>query len=150
MSFATSQFETKNEICDVPSSERIILPLKEAADVVCGKLEMHSPSELFDRELYMTTSFHPSRVVKPESLPPKKLRSLKRCILLPPLTLVHESILFSAIRTAPTKWCYAVHLLHGGGAVNRVQPTKTAFGCRNWSFAAVITARWPAEWLGWL
>jgi adenine phosphoribosyltransferase/phosphomevalonate kinase len=40
-----------------------------------------SPSDLFDRELYMTAVFDPKQVLAPGVLPPTKLRSLKRCIL---------------------------------------------------------------------
>ena len=47
-----------------------------------GKLEQCKPTELFDKELYMTESFHPNRAARPGESPPQKLHSLKRCLLL--------------------------------------------------------------------
>jgi adenine phosphoribosyltransferase/phosphomevalonate kinase len=143
LSIATSFFDSKPKSSQQLNG-RVSLPLEEYAKVCCGQTMICKPSELFDRELYMTTSFKPDQVVPPGSgkMPPNKLRSTKRCILLPTIDSIHESILFNALRTAATKWCY-VHILHGGGAVRTVQPTETAFGCRHWDFAVVITARWP-------
>ena len=67
---------------------------------------------------------------------------MKRCLLLPLLNHLHEAILLESIREAPTTWCH-MHFLKPGGAINRVQPGTNAFGCGSWTFAAVITARWP-------
>ena len=89
----------------------------------------------------MAFVFSPNRTLVPNQPCPSNLGSVKRCVLLPLLLRIHESILFEAIVNAPTKWTY-FHLLHGGGAADRVPLSETAFGCRNWSFAAVITARW--------
>ena len=44
----------------------------------------------------------------------------------------------------PTHFCY-LHLLHGGGAVSDVLTDATAFGCRGWDFACVVTGVWPRE-----
>lgn len=137
MSFSTSYFETNETL------KRISPVLKTSVErVIQGQLSPFKPSQLFDRELYMTDSFDIGRVLTSTMPVPKKLRSSKQCLLLPPLTEVHETILFHAVRAAPTKWCY-VHVLHGGGEVSRVASSKTAFGCRKWAFAAVVTARWP-------
>eukprot|EP00566_Odontella_aurita_P002632 CAMPEP_0113529340 /NCGR_PEP_ID=MMETSP0015_2-20120614/2340_1 /TAXON_ID=2838 /ORGANISM="Odontella" /LENGTH=956 /DNA_ID=CAMNT_0000427961 /DNA_START=356 /DNA_END=3223 /DNA_ORIENTATION=- /assembly_acc=CAM_ASM_000160 len=138
MSFATSLFDLN------ASGElgRISLPYQHHSEVISHEAEWLTPSGLFDRELYMTPTFDAERVLAPDSLPPRKLRSQKRCILLPPLDEVHGSILFGAIKEAPTKHCY-IHFLHGGGAVSRIPSAGTAFGHRKWSFAAVITGRWP-------
>lgn len=38
-----------------------------------------------------------------------------------------------------------MHLLHGGGAVSKVTPEATAFGCRDWDYACVITGVWKRE-----
>ena len=40
--------------------------------------------------------------------------------------------------------CY-LHLLHGGGAVGDIPSNATAFGCRDWDFACVITGVWPRD-----
>lgn len=37
--------------------------------------------------------------------------------------------------------CY-LHLLQGGGAVGDVAAGDTAFGCRDWNFACVVTGVW--------
>mmetsp|Transcript_5149 Transcript_5149/g.11208 ORF Transcript_5149/g.11208 Transcript_5149/m.11208 type:complete len:552 (-) Transcript_5149:14-1669(-) len=89
----------------------------------------------------MKAPFAKEKVLARGQSPPRKLRSNKRCLLLPELARVHESILSEMMKAAPTKWCY-IHFLHGGESVSRVQPSTSAFGCRDWMFAAVITARW--------
>ena len=112
-----------------------------SAKIIHGEASINAPSQLSERELYMTFVFHPNRTLAPNQPCPSKLRSMKRCVLLPPLLAIHKSILFEAIDNAPTKWTY-VHLLHGGGDVDRVPLSETAFGYRNWSFATVITDQW--------
>ncbi len=74
-----------------------------------------------------------------------KTSSFKRCLFLKD---IGESsvvgVLAAAVATAPSPFCY-LHLLHGGGAVGDVSPDATAFGCRDWDFACVITGVWPRE-----
>lgn len=95
---------------------------------------------MFDRELYMTDVFAPGRF---ESGEPSKLRSFKRCVLLPPLHRRLAALLVSSVlHTAPNKWCY-IHLVHAGGAAASVPPLSTAFGVRAWEYAAVITGQCP-------
>ncbi|KAH6622497.1 hypothetical protein F5144DRAFT_580618 [Chaetomium tenue] len=53
-------------------------------------------------------------------------------------------LLVAAVETRPTPFCY-LHLLHGAGAINDAPPDSTAFGCRDWDFACVITAVWPRD-----
>jgi adenine phosphoribosyltransferase len=72
-----------------------------------------------------------------------KTSAFKRCIFLK--RIGEENVanrLVAAIETRPSPLCY-LHLLHGGGAVGDVEADATAFGCRDWDFACVITGVWP-------
>lgn len=72
-----------------------------------------------------------------------KTSSFKRCLFLK--CVGSDDIaerLVAAIETRPSPLCY-LHLLQGGGAVRDVAPDATAFGCRDWDFACVITGVWP-------
>lgn len=53
-------------------------------------------------------------------------------------------ILVDVVKNRPSPLCY-LHLLHGGEAVSDVAETATAFGCRDWMFACVITAVLPCD-----
>lgn len=74
-----------------------------------------------------------------------KTSSFKRCLF---LTRIGEAKvadrLVAAVETRPSPLCY-LHLLQGGGAVGDVAPDATAFGCRDWDFACVITGVWPRD-----
>lgn len=74
-----------------------------------------------------------------------KTSSFKRCILLPRLqnrALLSELVEAFDARTSP--FCY-FHFLHGGGAVRVIKEEDSAFGCRGWEFACVITGVWSRE-----
>lgn len=143
LAFATSSFDTdeQNGPSNIPGITDI-LPTDCYSRNIQEEPTWCKPSDLFDRELYMTERFHPSQAAVPGELLPAKLRSIKRCILFPPLDGISGSYLFEIVRSAPTKWAY-IHFLHGGGAAGAVEPSGSAFGCRNWAFAAVITGRYP-------
>lgn len=74
-----------------------------------------------------------------------KTSSFKRCLF---LRHVGQSdvadILMDAIKTRPSPFCY-IHLLHGGGTVADVAADATAFGCRDWNFACVVTGVWRRD-----
>lgn len=74
-----------------------------------------------------------------------KTSSFKRCLF---LTRIGEANvadrLVAAVETRPSLLCY-LHLLQGGGAVGDVAADATAFGCRDWDFACVITGVWPRD-----
>lgn len=74
-----------------------------------------------------------------------KTSSFKRCVFLKDVGLqrVTDSLL-TAIETCPSQLCY-LHLLQGGGAVGDVPVDATAFGCRDWDFACVVTGVWPRD-----
>lgn len=72
-----------------------------------------------------------------------KTSSFKRCLFLKRIGEANVADrLVAAVETRPSPLCY-LHLLQGGGAVGDVAANATAFGCRDWDFACVITAVWP-------
>ncbi|ROW10798.1 hypothetical protein VPNG_05355 [Cytospora leucostoma] len=74
-----------------------------------------------------------------------KTTSFKRCLFLKDIDSVQVAdSLVTAIGTRPSQLCY-LHLLHGGGQVGQVAADATAFGCRDWDFACVITGVWPRD-----
>lgn len=74
-----------------------------------------------------------------------KTSSFKRCLFLKGIGAVNvASTLVAAVETRPSPLCY-LHLLQGGGAVADVAEDATAFGCRDWDFACVITGVWPQD-----
>jgi adenine phosphoribosyltransferase/phosphomevalonate kinase len=74
-----------------------------------------------------------------------KTSSFKRCVF---LKCIGEGKvvdhLVAALKTRPSPFCY-IHLVQGGGAVGDVASDATAFGCRDWDFACVITGVWPRD-----
>ncbi|KAK3337677.1 phosphoribosyl transferase domain protein [Cercophora scortea] len=79
-----------------------------------------------------------------------KTSSFKRCVFLDHIgknAVGKDEVakaLIAAMETRPSPLCY-LHLLHGGGAVRDTAPEATAFGCRKWEFACVITGVWPRD-----
>ncbi|KAI1403467.1 hypothetical protein F4819DRAFT_450899 [Hypoxylon fuscum] len=92
---------------------------------------------LFDTEMYMS-GMHGGHGGG-------KTSSFKRCLFLKYIGLGNVvGILVAAVETRPSPLCY-LHLLHGGGAVSDVAADATAFGCRDWDYACVITGVWPRD-----
>ena len=74
-----------------------------------------------------------------------KTSSFKRCLFLNCIGEANVADrLVAAVKTRPSPLCY-LHLLQGGGAVGDVSADATAFGCRDWDFACVITGVWPRD-----
>jgi adenine phosphoribosyltransferase len=74
-----------------------------------------------------------------------KTSSFKRCLFLKHIGTANISrALLAAIESRPSPLCY-LHLLHGGGAIGEVAAEDTAFGCRDWDFACVVTGVWPRD-----
>ncbi|KAI0401677.1 hypothetical protein F4802DRAFT_418960 [Xylaria palmicola] len=74
-----------------------------------------------------------------------KTCSFKRCLFFKNIGAASLTQKFvSAFEARPSGYCY-LHLLHGGGAIRDTLPSATAFGCRDWDFACVITGVWPRE-----
>ncbi|KAM0418645.1 hypothetical protein ACHAPT_012448 [Fusarium lateritium] len=92
---------------------------------------------LFDTEMYMS-KMHGGHGGG-------KTSSFKRCLFLKDIGSVKITDVFSmALETRPSSLCY-FHLLHGGEAVGDVKDDATAFGCRDWDFACVVTGVWPRD-----
>ncbi|KAI1765254.1 phosphoribosyl transferase domain protein [Hypoxylon sp. FL1150] len=74
-----------------------------------------------------------------------KTSSFKRCLFLNDMGSAGiADALVRAVETRPSHLCY-LHLLHGGGAAADIAADATAFGCRDWSLACVITGVWPRD-----
>lgn len=74
-----------------------------------------------------------------------KTSSFKRCLFLKRIGEANVADrLVAAVETRPSPLCY-LHLLQGGGAVGDIAADATAFGCRDWDFACVITGVWPRD-----
>ncbi|TGO71539.1 hypothetical protein BELL_0561g00010 [Botrytis elliptica] len=93
---------------------------------------------LFETEMYMST-MHGGH---------GKTSSFKRCLF---FNNVEDAqiidILTAAIRNRPTPFCY-FHLLHCGGAIRDNTTEASAFECRDWEFACVITGAWSRNQVG--
>ena len=74
-----------------------------------------------------------------------KTSAFKRCLFLKGVGAVSVvDALVAAIDARPSPFCY-LHLLQGGGAVADVAADGTAFGCRDWDFACVVTGVWSRD-----
>lgn len=74
-----------------------------------------------------------------------KTSAFKRCVFLRRIgTKDVASRLVAAVESRPSPLCY-LHMLHGGGAVSDVAAGATAFGCRDWEYACVVTGVWPRD-----
>lgn len=100
-----------------------------------GDFKVVDGIDLFETEMYMS-GMHGGHGGG-------KTSSFKRCLF---LNCIGEpnvaNRLMAAVETRPSLLCY-LHLLQGGGAAGEVAADATAFGCRNWDFACVITGVWP-------
>ena len=96
LSFSTSRFdisETTTAIDDIPRNIDGILLDNDDANVNVEIPSINTPSNLYDRELYMTKIFSPEQVIRPGESIPQNLRSKKRCLFLPQVTQILENIL---------------------------------------------------------
>ncbi|KAJ5949345.1 hypothetical protein N7454_000929 [Penicillium verhagenii] len=99
-----------------------------------GRPNTMNSVDLFEAEMYMS-EMHGGHGGG-------KTSAFKRCLLLKDIaSLDVQDALVAAMKTRPTSLCY-MHLLHGGGAICDVAANTTAFGCRDWNFACVITGVW--------
>ena len=91
--------------------------------------------DAFEAEMYISGGMHGGHGGG-------KTSSFKRCVFLKHIGQANVGdILLTALETRPTSLCY-LHLLQGGKAVADVPADSTAFGCRDWDFACVITGVW--------
>ncbi|KAM0724037.1 hypothetical protein Q7P37_000216 [Cladosporium fusiforme] len=92
---------------------------------------------LFETEMYMSGMHNANAGCKTSSF--------KRCVFLKHIgTADVAKILVAAMESRPSPLCY-LHLLQGGGAVGDVAAGDTAFGCRDWDFACVVTGVWARD-----
>ena len=92
---------------------------------------------LFETEMYMS-GMH-------EGHSSGKTSSFKRCLFLKDIGAVRiVDVMVAAIEARPSPLCY-LHLLQGGEAITNVAADATAFGCRDWEFACVITGVWNRD-----
>ena len=74
-----------------------------------------------------------------------KTLSFKRCLFLEHISSAEVALaLVAAVKSRPSPLCY-LHLLHGGAVISEVAAGDTAFGCRDWDFACVVTGVWPRD-----
>lgn len=73
-----------------------------------------------------------------------KTSSFKRCVFLKSIEYALIEAFLEIMETRPSPFCY-LHILHGGGAAQDIAANATAFGCRDWKFACVVTGIWPRE-----
>ncbi|CAH0044347.1 unnamed protein product [Clonostachys solani] len=123
-------FESTTTKHDLEASENAyaILGIEHHHQVVDGV-------GLFDTEMYVSLMHggHSSG----------KTSAFKRCIFLKHIRNADiRNILVSALNSRPSRLCY-LHLLQGGGAIRDLTGDASAFGCRDWDFACVITGVWP-------
>lgn len=100
--------------------------------------------KLFDRSSVFETGFY-MNYDTPGGHGDGKTSSFKRCVFIKGIgasDIVDRFL--AAFENAPTPSCY-LHLMHGGGAISDVAAKSTAFGCRDWDFACVITGIWPRD-----
>ncbi|PPJ55485.1 hypothetical protein CBER1_08015 [Cercospora berteroae] len=89
---------------------------------------------LFDTEMYVS-AMHGGHAGG-------KMSSFKRCLFLKDISASRMvDSLIAVLQVRPSPYCY-FHLLHGGGTVGDISEIITAFGCRDWDFACVITGVW--------
>ncbi|KAJ5595098.1 uncharacterized protein N7459_001306 [Penicillium hispanicum] len=114
----------------MPTTGRTVLGLEDNFKVVNGV-------DLFEAEIYMF-GMHVGHGGS-------RTFSFKRCLFLKNIGEPSVAdILVAAVETRPSPLCY-LHLLQGGGAVGDVAPDATAFGCRDWDFACVVTGVWTHD-----
>ncbi|KAG0155864.1 hypothetical protein PDIDSM_3037 [Penicillium digitatum] len=102
-----------------------------------GNFQVVDGVGLFETEMYMSRmdGGHAS----------SKTSSFKRCLFLTRIGAPNiAKILVKAIETRPSPLSY-LYLLQGGRVIGDVPADATAFGCRDWEFACVVTGVWPRD-----
>jgi adenine phosphoribosyltransferase len=113
-----------------PMPEGVLSDSREGVKVVDG-------IGLFDVEMYMA-DMH-------DGHGGGKTSAFKRCVFLKDIGRPKvAACLVASMQSRPSNLSY-LHLLQGGGAIGDVESEATAFGCRDWDFACVITGVWPRE-----
>lgn len=110
------------------------LPLARAIFGHEGSAQIVDGIGMFDTEMYMF-GMHGGHAGG-------KTSAFKRCLFLKNIGADGiVDLLYTAVEDRPSPNCY-LHLLQGGGAIGDVAAGDTAFGCRDWDLACVITGVW--------
>jgi adenine phosphoribosyltransferase/phosphomevalonate kinase len=129
---------TTIETATMTTCKPSVSPIPE--DVLVGSLdksEVVDGTGLFETEMYIS-GMHGGHGGG-------KTSSFKRCIFLKDIgSATVATRLLASMESSPSELCY-LHLLQGGGAIRDIDSKDTAFGCRDWDFACVITGVWPRE-----
>ncbi|KAJ5703552.1 hypothetical protein N7493_011477 [Penicillium malachiteum] len=132
---------TRFEITDSGTSFRPPTPGNMPAYMVPGAIE--SDHEILDGVQLFEFDKHMAE--EQETQAPGKISAFKRCVFLSKQkTLQFAGYLIDAYRNRGTDLSY-IHILHCGGEVCSIPSGDTAFGCREWEYALVITGVWPRE-----
>ncbi|CAK4032710.1 phosphoribosyl transferase domain [Lecanosticta acicola] len=122
------------------SADRTSDSTTSAALRLCSTLGVEQTSQvvdavdLFDTEMYVS-GMHGGHGGG-------KTSSFKRCVFLRSIDATKVLLaLTGAMDSRPSPLCY-LHLLHAGKAVTEIEDDATAFGCRDWEFACVVTGVW--------
>ncbi|PVH93019.1 hypothetical protein DM02DRAFT_697746 [Periconia macrospinosa] len=100
-----------------------------------GRIKLVDGMELFNTEAYIS-NLHGGHGGG-------KTSSFKRCLFFKHVACEDmNNILTTAMKNRPSPLCY-IQILHGGAAISQINPRDTAFGCRDWQYAYVVTGVWP-------
>lgn len=100
-------------------------------------------STIVDEAGLFQTEFYMSKLLRESG--GGKTSSFKRCVFIKDVGAAKVAdVLIAATEQIPTRWCY-IHLMQGGGKIRQVAPSATAFGCRDWEYACVVTGAWPRD-----
>ena len=143
--YEISHPNTKKPDCtDDPETSKLCTEHSSLKQISRFLAQMPSPTSiqkgvdmtgLFEKEMYIS-SMH-------GGYGHGKTSSFKRCVFLNKIgdSEISEGLIL-ALECRPSNMCY-FHLIQGGQAVKNVAADATAFGCRDWDFACIITGVWP-------
>lgn len=111
-------------------------PLREYFGTESSASMVHSP-DLFDADIclsYLHSGYGSG-----------KTSSFKRCIFIRDIATSNVAdLLVTAMENRPSPLSY-LHLLQGGGVIRDTPDGASAFGCRDWGFACIITGVWSRD-----
>lgn len=121
----------------VPADYPFSMSMSSILGVAQGDITIVDSIGLFETEMYVL-GMHGGHGGGKTSL-------FKRCLLMKDIgDQKTAQRLVAAIEARLLLMCY-LHLLQGGGVIGDIAPDATAFGCRDWHFACVITGVWPCN-----
>lgn len=121
-----------------PMIEESIIPSLSSLDAILGL--RHSDAVRHGLGLVDDEKYRPTM---PGDHSGGNTSSFKRCLFL--YSFEDRDIvdsLLTAFTTRPSPLCY-LHLVRADGTIGDVMADATAFGCRDWCYACVVTGVWP-------